>query len=39
MNPGFSGSGLALYKPNTRMLFRDKASLGTLVSEFKDALD
>ncbi len=38
MNPGFSGVENALfYKPNTRMLFGDaKASLGTLVSEFKD---
>lgn len=41
MNPGFSGVENSLfYKPNTRMLFGDaKASLGTLVSEFKDALD
>ncbi len=40
MNPGFSGVENSLfYKPNTRMLFGDaKASLGTLVSEFKDAL-
>ncbi len=41
MNPGFSGVENSLfYKPNTRMLFGDaKASLGTLVSEFKDAAD
>ena len=41
MNPGFSGVENSLfYKPNTRMLFGDaKASLGTLVSEFKDAVD
>ncbi|HRP48300.1 MAG TPA: NAD(P)(+) transhydrogenase (Re/Si-specific) subunit beta, partial [Trueperaceae bacterium] len=39
MNPGFSGVENPLfYKPNTRMLFGDaKASLGTLVAEFKDA--
>ena len=41
MNPGFSGVENSLfYKPNTRMLFGDaKSSLGTLVSEFKDAAD
>ncbi len=40
MNPGFSGVENSLfYKPNTRMLFGDaKATLGTLVAEFKDAL-
>lgn len=39
MKPGFSGVENPLfYKPNTRMLFGDaKASLGALVSEFKDA--
>jgi len=38
MNPGFSGVENPLfYKPNTRMLFGDaKASLGSLVAEFKD---
>ncbi len=41
MKPGFSGVENSLfYKPNTRMLFGDaKASLGTLVSEFKDATE
>jgi NAD(P) transhydrogenase subunit beta len=40
MNPGFSGVENSLfYKPNTRMLFGDaKATLGTLVAEFKDAV-
>ncbi|HEX7004784.1 MAG TPA: NAD(P)(+) transhydrogenase (Re/Si-specific) subunit beta [Trueperaceae bacterium] len=39
MKPGFSGVENELfYKPNTRMLFGDaKASLSTLVSEFKEA--
>ncbi len=39
MNPGFSGVENPLfYKPNTRMLFGDaKASIGSLVAEFKDA--
>ncbi len=39
MNPGFSGVENPLFfKPNTRMLFGDaKASIGTLVSEFKEA--
>lgn len=41
MNPGFSGVENSLfYKPNTRMLFGDaKSTLGTLVSEFKDAAE
>ena len=41
MNPGFSGVENPLFfKPNTRMLFGDaKASLGTLVSEFKGAAE
>lgn len=39
MNPGFAGVENPLfYKPNTRMLFGDaKASIGTLVAEFKEA--
>jgi H+-translocating NAD(P) transhydrogenase subunit beta len=39
MNPGFSGVENPLfYKENTRMIFGDaKASLGALVSEFKEA--
>ena len=39
MKPGFSGVENELfYKPNTRMLFGDaKASISTLVSEFKEA--
>ncbi|MEX2543001.1 MAG: NAD(P)(+) transhydrogenase (Re/Si-specific) subunit beta [Trueperaceae bacterium] len=40
MKPGFSGVENELfYKPNTRMLFGDaKATLSTLVTEFKDAV-
>ncbi|MEJ2667405.1 MAG: NAD(P)(+) transhydrogenase (Re/Si-specific) subunit beta [Deinococcales bacterium] len=40
MNPGFSGVDNPLFfKPNTRMLFGDaKASISTLVSEFKEAV-
>ncbi len=39
MNPGFAGVENPLfYKPNTRMLFGDaKATIGTLVAEFKEA--
>jgi NAD(P) transhydrogenase subunit beta len=41
MSPGFSGVQNPLFfKPNTRMLFGDgKASVGQLVSEFKEALE
>jgi NAD(P) transhydrogenase subunit beta len=40
MKPGFSGVENELfYKPNTRMIFGDaKATLGTLVAEFKEAV-
>ena len=41
MSPGFSGVQNPLFfKPNTRMLFGDgKATVGQLVSEFKEALE
>ena len=41
MSPGFSGVQNPLFfKPNTRMLFGDgKATVGQLVTEFKDALE